>query len=102
MRSAQPGAGHAGADGLANAELLPQAAGGQHDAEFEDSVDLDLRSDGLAAATGVGGIGIDDAVDAGDQALQAGAVDLVSAAEAVDHPRFGALGRGVPAFSASA
>jgi hypothetical protein len=97
MRGGQLGAGHAGADGLANAQLLPQAAGGQYDAEFEDSVDLDLGEGGLAAqGQGVGGIGIDDAVDAGDQALQGGCADPISAPEAVHHPHFRALGGGVP------
>ena len=97
MRGSQAGAGHAGADGLADAQLLPQAAGGQHDAEFEDSVDLDLGEGGFAAqGQGVGGIGIDDAVDAGDQALQGGFVDPIGAAEAVHHPHLGTLGGGVP------
>jgi hypothetical protein len=43
-----------------------------------------------------GGIGVDDAVDAGDQTLQGGAVELVGPAEAVDHAGFGTLGCGVP------
>ena len=52
---------------------------------------------GMAALPRVGRVvGVDDAVDAGDQALQGGAVELVGAAEAVHHPRFGALGLGVP------
>jgi hypothetical protein len=88
---------HAGADGLADAEFFPQAAGCQDDAKFEDGINVDLGHDGLAAnRQGVGGIGVDDTVDAGDQALQGGSVELVSAAKAVDHARFGALGLGVP------
>jgi len=52
---------------------------------------------GLAAhRQGVGGIGIDDAVDAGGQALQGGFVDPIGAPEAVHHPHFRALGGGVP------
>jgi hypothetical protein len=85
------------ADGLADAEFLPQGAGGQHDAEFEDGVDLDVGQAGLAAAgNGTGGISVDDALDGGDQALQGGLVELISAAEVVDDLRFGALGLGVP------
>ena len=97
VRRGQVSAVHAGADGLADAEFLPQGAGDQCDAEVEDGVDLDLRDGGLAAdRQGASGIGVDDALDAGDQTLQGGAVELVGAAEAVHHPRFGALGLGVP------
>jgi hypothetical protein len=97
MRGAQAGAAHAGADGLADAEFFPQTAGRQHDPEFEDGVDLDLSNGGLAVGRqGVGGISIDYAVDAGDQTLQGGAVELVGAAETVDHAGFGTLGLGVP------
>ena len=97
MRRGQLGAVHAGTDGPADAEFLPQGAGDQHDAEVEDGVDLDLRDGGLAAdRQGVSGIGVDDALDADDQTLQGGAVELVGAAEAMHHPRFGALGLGVP------
>ena len=49
-----------------------------------------------AQGQGVGGIGIDDAVDAGDQALQGGFVDPIGAAEAVHHPHLVTLGGGVP------
>jgi len=87
----------AGADGLADAEFLPHGTGGQHDAEFEDGVDLDIGEAGLAACgQGADGIGVDDALDGGDQALQGGFVELIGAAEVVDDLRFGALGLGVP------
>ena len=66
-------------------------------ASISGRVDLDLGEGGLAAqGQGVGGIGIDDAVDAGDQALQGGCADPISAPEAVHHPHFRALGGGVP------
>jgi len=68
VRRAQAGLCQAGADGFADAEFLPQSAGGQHDAEFEDGIDLDVGEIGLAAdRQGVGGIGVDDALDGGDQ-----------------------------------
>jgi hypothetical protein len=88
----QSRARHAGADGFADAEFFPKPAGRQHDAKFEDEidVDVDLGDGGLAAdRQGVGGIGVDDVVDADDQALQGGV------AETVRHPHFGALGLGV-------
>src|SRR5689334_24851714 len=87
----------AGADGLADAEFLPDGTGGQHDAEFEDGVDLDIGEASLAAyGQGADGIGVDDALDGGDQALQGGFVELIGAAEVVDDLRFGALGLNVP------
>jgi hypothetical protein len=49
VRRGQAGTVHAAADGLANAEFFPQTAGRQHDAEFEDGVDVDLGNGGLAA-----------------------------------------------------
>jgi hypothetical protein len=63
VRGSQASAAHAGAeDGLADAEVFPQATGRQHDTEFEDSVDIDFGNGGLAAGwQGVGGIGVDDA-----------------------------------------
>jgi hypothetical protein len=94
VRGGEAGAGEAAADGGSDAELLPQAAGGQHDAKVEDGVDLDLAQAGL----GRGAVaGLEHAVDAGDQAPQGGGAELVGAAEAVDHPRLGAPGLGVPA-----
>jgi hypothetical protein len=97
VRRGQTDARHAAADGLADAELLPQAARGQHDTEFEDGIDVDLANGGLAASwQGIGGIGINDAIDGSDQTLQSGAVELVGTAEAVDHAGFRALGLGVP------
>jgi hypothetical protein len=50
----------------------------------------------VAQGQSVDGIGIDDAADAGDQALQGGFVDPIGAAEAVHHPHLGTLGGGVP------
>jgi len=92
----EAGAGEAGADGRSDAELLPQAAGGQHDAEVEDGVDLDLAE--ADPGRGCGAVaGLEHAVDAGDQALQGGGVELVGTAEGVDDPRLGAPGLGVPA-----
>ena len=44
------------ADRRADAEVLPQSAGGEHDAEFEHRVDLDLRDDLVACRAGSGGI----------------------------------------------
>jgi hypothetical protein len=97
VRGGQAGAIRADADGLADAEFFPQTAGGQHDGEFKDGVDLDLGNRSLAAGRqGVGSIGIDDAVDAGEQTLQGGAVELIGPAEAVDDAGFRALGLGVP------
>jgi hypothetical protein len=97
VRGAQAGAAHAGADGLADAELLPKTAGHPDDAKFEDGVDVDLGNDGLAAGgRSIVCIGIDDAVNACDQTLQGGAVELVGAAEAVDHASFRAPGLSVP------
>src|SRR4051812_8954460 len=63
----------------------------------EDGVDLDVGEAGLAAGgQGTGGIGVDDALDGGDEALQGGFVELIGAAEVVDDLRLGALGLGVP------
>jgi hypothetical protein len=104
MRGAQAGAAaHAGADVLADAEFFPQTTGRQHDPEFEDGVDLDLSIGGLAVCRqGVGGIGIDDAVDAGDQTLQGGAVELIGDAETVDHAVSERLASAFQSFSARA
>ncbi|HEX6010233.1 MAG TPA: hypothetical protein VFY87_00220 [Geminicoccaceae bacterium] len=96
VRGGEAGAGEAAADGGPDAEFLPQAAGGQHDAEVEDRVDLDLAETDLGGGSDAVA-GLKHAVDAGDQALQSGGVELVGAAEAVEHPRLGAPGLGIPA-----
>ena len=97
VRRAQVSLCQARADGRADAEFLPQGAGGQHNAEFEDGIDRDVGQAGLAAGgQGVDGIGVDDALDGGDEALQGGFVELIGAAEVVDDLRLGALGLGVP------
>jgi hypothetical protein len=96
MRRAQVCLRQAGAEGLTDAEFLPQGAGGQHDAELEDGVALEVGEAGLAACgQGADGLGADDALDGGDQALQGGFVELIGAAEVVDDLRFAALGLGV-------
>ena len=62
--------------------------------EFEHLVDVDLR-DGLRAARAVLA-GVEHAVDAADQPLQCGAIDLIGTTEIVHHARFRPLGIGVP------
>lgn len=97
VRRGQAGTGEARADRLADAEFLPEPARRQHDAEFEDGLDVDLRQRGRATGgERVSGIDIEDAVDAGDEALKGGVVELVGAAEAVHDAGLGAPGLGVP------
>jgi hypothetical protein len=86
MGRAEPGLAEAPADRRANAELFPQRTRRQHDAEVEDTVDLDLRQPGLAR--GDRRAAIEHAANAAHQALQGGAVKLVLAAEAVDDAGF--------------
>ena len=79
------------------AEVFPQLAHGEHDAEGEDVVDLDLRQRRLVTnGWCFDGATIEDAVDAADEALQGRAVELVGASEAVHDASFGSLGLGVP------
>ena len=96
VRRAQLCLRQAGADGLTDAEFLPQGTSDQYDTEFEGGIDLDVGEAGFAADRQGAGVSIDDAVDGGDQALQGGFVELIGAAEVVDDLRFGALGLGVP------
>ncbi len=65
------------------AEVFPQLAHGEHDAEGEDVVDLDLRQRRLVTnGRCFDGATIEDAVDAADEALQGRVVELVGASEA--------------------
>jgi len=72
----------------------PQPAGGEHDAEFEDPIQLDwgdfrtIAGDDLTL--------VEHPVDAIDQTLQRRAVELVGAAEIMHDLRFGPLGGSVP------
>ena len=102
MRRDQFALGDAAADRRADAEVLPQPAGGQHEAEFEYPIYLDLE-DPLRRGVRDGRGGVrdapifaEDAVNAVDQALQCGAVELVGAAEIMHDPRLGSLGVGIP------
>ena len=82
VRRGQFAFGDAAADRRADAELLPEGLSGEHDAKFDDGVDLDVGEAGLVGCgDGAGGISIDDALDGDDQALQGGFVELIGAAE---------------------
>ena len=96
MRRGQFAFGDAAPNRRADAEIVPQAARGQHDAEFEHLLDLDLRDRRRRGGTGDRLALIEHAVDAVNQALQGGAVELVRAAEIVHDACLGAFGCGVP------
>ncbi len=55
-----------------------------------------VKSDGLVHHSDRGGVDIEDTLDAGDEALKGGAVELVGATEAVHDARLGSSGLGVP------
>ena len=95
MRCGQPALCDAAPDRRTDAEILPQSAGGQHDAEFEDLIHLDL-GDLRGSTARDGHIFVEYAVDAVDQALQGGAVELVGTAGILHDARLGALGGSVP------
>jgi hypothetical protein len=71
----------AGADRRTDAELLPQRAGGEHDAEFEHPLDLDLRDVPWAPASGSTSVVIENAIDALHQPFESGAIELIGAAK---------------------
>lgn len=97
VRGGQVGPRHSRADCLADTEFLPQPAGSQDNTQFENGLDVDLRQRALLARwRGFTGIAVNDTVDAGDQALQSGFVELVGAAEAVHHAGLRAPSLGVP------
>ena len=96
MRRGQAALGDAAPDRRTDAEITPQPACGQHHAEFEHVLDLDLDQGGLRGGAGDGLPLVEHAVDAVDQALQGSSVELVGAAEVVHDARLGPLGGGVP------
>jgi hypothetical protein len=96
MRRGQFAFGDAAPNRRADAEILPQAARGQHDAEFEHLLDLDLGDRWGRGGTGDRLVLVEHAVDAVNQALQGGPVELVGAAEIVHDACLGAFGCGVP------
>ena len=79
-----------------DAEFLPQRAGGEHHAQFEHPLDLDLGDVGRVTAGNRAVIAIEHAIDAFHQSFESGAIDLIGAAEAMDHAGFAALCVGVP------
>jgi len=86
----------ASADGGADAEVLPAGAGGKHDTEFEHALDLDLRTI-RCPGTAAGLITVlEHAVDALDQPLEFGPIELIGTAETMHHAGFSSLGVGVP------
>ena len=74
--------------------MPPTGSRGEYDTEFEHLVDVDLRDVLRAAHKALASI--KHTVDAVDQPLQCGAVDLVGATEIVHHACFRPLGIGVP------
>ena len=85
VRRGQLGPFGASADGRADAEFLPQRAGGEHDAEFEHPLDLDVGDAGRGLVGGHAIAGIEHAVDAVHQPLEGGAIELIGAAETMHH-----------------
>ena len=86
----------ASADGGADAEVLPAGAGGKHDTQFEHPLDLDLRT--IRCPGPVGGLitVLKHAIDALDQSLEFGPIELIGTAETMHHAGFSSLSVGVP------
>ena len=80
----------------ADAEFLPQRAGGEHDAEFEHPLDLDLRDAAVGSPAAAPVVAIEYAIDALHQPFESGAIELIGAAETVHHAGLSPLGVGVP------
>ena len=98
VRCRQPGLGDAGPDRRADPELVPEVTRDARNAQFEHGVDRDI---GRPAASGVlrriAALTLtQNAVDAADQALEGGVIDLIGAAEAMDDPGFSSFCGGVP------
>src|SRR5271166_1211960 len=84
------------ADGGADTEVLPAGAGGKHDPKFEHPLDLDLRTVRCPATAG-GLIAVfEHAIDAPDQPLEFGPIELIGTAETMHHAGFSSLCVGVP------
>ena len=96
MRGGEASLLDAAADGRADAELLPQVAGGQHDAEFEHAVDLEVGDAGRGLVGDHAIAAIEHAVDAVHQPLEGGAIDLIGTAETMHHPGLAPLCLWVP------
>jgi len=86
----------AGADRRTDAEFLPHRAGGEHDAEFEHPLDLDLRDVPWAPASSSTSVAIEYAIDALHQPFESGAIELIGAAETVHHAGLSPLHVRVP------
>jgi len=80
MWRGQTGTSRALANRSTDAQFLPQAAGHQHDAKLVHRVDLDR---GNLAGAGNAIPGGEHAVDAADQPLKRGAVELIGTTEVV-------------------
>jgi len=75
---------------------LPECTGGEHHAQFEHLFDLDLGKIRCPRTAGGARAVIEDAVDAADQPLERGAIELIGSAETMHHTGFSPLSVGVP------
>ena len=98
VRCRQPGLGDAGPDRRADPELVPEVTRDARNAQFEHGVDRDI--DPLGAGDILRRRLVltltQNAVDAADQALEGGVIDLIGTAEAMDDPGFSSFCGGVP------
>lgn len=90
MGGGQAGFSHAGTDRRADPELVPEVTRDERNTEFEDGVDLDLDRPGAGDTSRRRSVLTltQNAVDAADQPLEGGVIDLIGAAKTMDDPGF--------------